>query len=527
MDGLLVSSALAEGKALEGIPAADGFAVGRALRLTRHGHVAASSSRTRGLREAILRVRHDLQRLLAALPREEAELFEPEACILDDIEPQLLSREAEGQSEEDAIFAETSCGCTDLVIDLRERLLSALEGATCAKLDATAANHESDLVLLADVVTPSAVAFLPKQVVAVVAAMHGPAGTRRDVGPTSHAAILARGRGLPLVYLAQDLLSAIPNGAWLVVDSTGTGARISVEPGDAALEAAKRRRESTDQELLRVTRDSLAHLGIALEVNVASAHDDIPASADGVGLVRTEMMFSGSPVPPREDDQLAALLRVASKAHGAPVVVRLFDAGGDKPVSWLGGEKGSSRGIARLLAYPRILATQLRALERARERADVRALLPFVRSPDEVKAVREGLSGTVPLGAMVESPDAVQSIDSIVAVADFISIGTNDLTATAVGAGRTTGLPLADPRMLVLVHRAIAAAHAAGREATICGEMAGDERGARIAVGLGADAISVAPARAAIVRRALARTTLDALRSEARGAMERPPEPQT
>ncbi len=256
-----------------------------------------------------------------------------------------------------------------------------------------------------------------------------------------------------------------------------------------------------------------------LRVNVASAHDEIPASADGVGLVRTEMTFAGSPEAPSEDEQLAALMRIAAKARGAPVVVRLFDAGGDKPLSWLGGEMGVSRGIARLLAHPQVLATQLRALARARERADVRVLLPFVESAEEVGALRRLVHSTLPLGAMIESPDGVAAIASIAAAVDFVSIGTNDLTAETLGLDRSNDLPVTDSRVLALVLRAIEGAHAAGRKVTICGEMAGDEHGARIAVGLGADALSAAPGRVPVVRAALARTTLEACHAEAQAEL--------
>ena len=181
----------------------------------------------------------------------------------------------------------------------------------------------------------------------------------------------------------------------------------------------------------------------------------------------------------------------------------------------IGGDTGSSRGIARLLAHPHVLATQLRAIARAREHADVRVLLPFVQSADEVTAVRSRAASTLLLGAMIESPDGVNAIASIASAADFISIGTNGLTAETLGLAREMNQPMVDRRVLALVLRGIAGAHAAARKATICGEMAGDERGARIAVGLGVDALSVAPARVLVVRGALARTTLEACRAEA------------
>ncbi len=511
---------LRSGTFLEGAAAAEGFAVGRAMRLARGGQPRGPAAQTLPLRDAIVNVRRDLGRLLATLPTAEAELFEPELRILDEIEPKLLSHGDEGRSPAEAIFEETSCGCTDLVIDLRERLLAAMGGLSEAELRAPTTYHESDMILLAEVVTPSIVAFLPKQVVAVVAALKDPTGARRDVGRTSHAAILARSRGLPLAYVSLEALSSIPNATWVGLEAIDGDARIWVDPGETFLQQAWRRIEADRNERLGSPSESLADLGIALRVNIASAHDDIPRSAQGVGVVRTEMMFAGSLYAPSESDQLAAILRVASKAHGAPVVVRLFDAGADKPLAWLGGNAGSARGIARLLQYPEVLSTQLRAIARAREQADIRALVPFVERAADLRAVRSVSASALALGAMIESPAAVDAIEAIVASADFVSIGTNDLTATALGLDRTASLPTADPRVLRLSRRAIRAAHAAGLEVTVCGEMASDERGARIAIGLGANALSLAPTRLANIRRSLGRMTVDACRDEAQRAIE-------
>jgi phosphoenolpyruvate-protein kinase (PTS system EI component) len=510
---------LAEGTVLDGASAADGFAVGRAMRLTGRESSPDSPGPVVALHDAIVRVRRDLRHLLALLAPDEAELFEPELHILDEIAPKLIAREAEGESCEEAIFTETDCGCTDLVIDLRERLLGAVRGSSETNGRTPAMHDESDLVLLTEVVTPSTVAFLPKQVVAIVAPLEDPTRQRRDGGRNSHAAILARGRGVPVVYVTPDLLSSIHGGARLVVDATEAGARIWVGPSEALLEDARRRLQVDEGNREGAARESLDHLGLALRVNVGSAHDEIPAAADGVGLVRTEITFLGSVGIPKEDDQLAALLRIAAKARGAPVVVRLWDAGADKPLPWLGGKTGSTRGIARLLAYPKVLATQLAALARARARADIRVLLPFVQTADEVNAVRSRASPDLPIGAMVESPEAVDAIEAIASAADFVCVGTNDLTATALGVERTADVPIAEPRLLSLLHRAIVGARAVGREATICGELAGGERGARLSVGLGANAISVSPARVAIVRSALARATLEACRAEALAAL--------
>jgi phosphoenolpyruvate-protein kinase (PTS system EI component) len=189
-------------------------------------------------------------------------------------------------------------------------------------------------------------------------------------------------------------------------------------------------------------------------------------------------------------------------------------------LAWLGEASDPSRGIGRPLAHPEILATQLRALARARDHADVRVLLPFVRTAAEVNAVRRLAAPALQIGAMIESPDAVEAIEPIASAADFLSIGTNDLTATTLGLERTMDAPQYHPRVLTLVRAVIAASHRSGRKVTICGEMAGNEEGARIVIGLGADALSVAPVQLAIVRRALRRATREGCRVEAQAAID-------
>ncbi len=299
-------------------------------------------------------------------------------------------------------------------------------------------------------------------------------------------------------------------------------ASIVVEPSGHHLGTARRRLHRMERKRLRdsISYGTISHLDVEVRVNISSTQDAIPDAADGVGLVRTEMMFTGRLTAPSESEQLAALLLVAAKARGRPIIVRLFDAGADKPVPWLGGGNGPSRGIRRLRAYPEVFTTQLRALARAREHADISVLRPFVRTAEDVNAVRECAASTLRVGAMIESPDGVEAAESIVSAADFISIGTNDLTATALGLERTANVPRSHPQVLALVRRVIGAAHARGRRAAICGEMAGDERGAQMAVGVGADVLSVACARLATIRRALSGTTAQSCRAQAKAWIE-------
>jgi phosphoenolpyruvate-protein kinase (PTS system EI component) len=152
--------------------------------------------------------------------------------------------------------------------------------------------------------------------------------------------------------------------------------------------------------------------------------------------------------------------------------------------------------------------------------AEVRLLIPFVRDAADVELVRALAPPSLAVGAMIESPGAVEAASAIARAADFVCIGTNDLTALVRGEDRAVAAdaPL-DPHVLALVAEVVEAAHRAGRAVTVCGEMAGDPRGATILVGLGVDAISVAPSRLADVRAVLAAASTASSEEAAQTAM--------
>jgi phosphoenolpyruvate-protein kinase (PTS system EI component) len=265
----------------------------------------------------------------------------------------------------------------------------------------------------------------------------------------------------------------------------------------------------------------LAHLGLEVHVNIGSLYERVPASADGIGLLRTELVFSGHANAPSEAEQFAALLAIAGPLGNAPVAVRLFDAGGDKPLAWLRAPSGfiSARGIKLLLMHPALLDAQLRAIVRAADRINVRVLLPLVTCAEDVEQVRARSQGKLPVAAMIETPSAVNQIDEIVAASDFICIGTNDLFAMVTGQRRSDCTLSLDTRALGMVQRIVTAAHGQGRKVCVCGELAGDPHGAGIFVGLGVDAISVATVHFAKVKFSLRDRTMEDCLGVAREAL--------
>jgi len=275
-----------------------------------------------------------------------------------------------------------------------------------------------------------------------------------------------------------------------------------VTPGESIIAEAQRRHE--------------------VHVNIGSIHERFPASAEGIGLLRTELVFSGHSRAPSEMEQFAALRIIATSVGSAPVVVRLFDAGGDKPLAWLQAPAASplARGVELLFMHPGILDTQLRAIGRAAEHVAVRVLLPIVTCAGDVERIRALSHGRLAVGAMIETPAAVGRIDEVAAAADFLCIGANDLFATVTGQDRADAPLSLDTRALRMIERVIAVAHAHARKVSLCGEMAGDPHGARILVGLGVDGISVATPRFAKVKLSLSEVTVDDCRGVAREALK-------
>jgi phosphoenolpyruvate-protein kinase (PTS system EI component) len=509
-----------------GSPVVDGIAIGRAVVWAKDPEprsVAGTAPEEHArLARVLLRATRGVEDLVRLLPAAEAELFLPEVAILAELGPLLLARVDEGATAEDAVNEATSQVSTDLLLDARARLLDGLAHSR-RSVESLLEGRDGDRVLVTESLTPSVVAVLPVRVVGIVAASDGAAQSRGEY--TSHAVILARGRGIPLAFVPADVVLAIADDDTLVLDTTGSVASVWVGPDESIVVEAQQRRSDwflgCAQEEANVAAP-LVHLGLEVHVNIGSVYEHLPASADGIGLLRTELVFSGHARAPSEVEQFAALRAIAAPIGSSPVVVRLFDAGGDKPLAWLQAPAGSprARGLELLFMHPQLLDTQLRAIVRAAEHVSARVLLPLVRCADDVERIRALSHGKVSVGAMIETPSAVDQIDELAAAADFICIGTNDLFAMVTGQEHADSTLSFDTRALRMVERVITVAHAHARKVSVCGEIAGDIHGARILVGLGVDAISVATSRFAKVKLSLRDVTIDDCRRITREALK-------
>jgi phosphocarrier protein FPr len=504
-----------------GWAAVDGIAVGRAVVWGGDPPptpvVGSVVHEHRRLVSALARAIEGLVELQRLLPRAEAELFEPEMAILAELGPSMLVRVDAGMRPEDVVNEATAQGPTDLLGDARARLLDGLASGE-RSIESLLKGREGDRVLVTSMLTPSVVASLPARVVGIVAAIMQGGGS----GYTSHAAILARARDIPLAFVQPDVVRGVRSDDWVVLDTTLTLASVWVEPSKGVVTQAHARREKwvrnrADDEASVAA--PLLHLGIEVHVNVDSLYEHVPAAAEGIGLVRTEFVFSRHWSAPSEAEQFGALCAIAARAPNVPLVVRLFDGGGDKPLPWLRAPQGSqARGMELLFMHPSLLEAQLRAIARSAERMRLRALLPLVGSASDVEQVRRRV-GEVGVGAMIETPDAVDRIDDIATASDFVSIGTNDLFAIVTGQSRSDSTLSLDRRVLRMIEKVCRRAHSRSRKVSVCGEMASDPHSARILVGLGVDVLSVSPGRFAKVKRSLRDVSINDCRDVAGQAL--------
>jgi phosphoenolpyruvate-protein kinase (PTS system EI component) len=334
-------------------------------------------------------------------------------------------------------------------------------------------------------------------------------------GATAHAAIVARGLGLPLVAGLGPEALALEAGELLIVDGT-TGAVVAA-PSQARAEAARaaveraectRARARSQRDLPAQTRDGHRLTVLANGAGVAELELALEAGAEGIGLLRTELGFLDAGAWPSEDDHVRLLAPILDELGDRPATVRVLDFGGDKTPPFLKGDP--RRGIELLLGEPDALLAQLRAIVRAGASTQLRVLAPMVQSQAELSATAAALAEAaaavglpVPaLGPMVETPEAACASDVLARDAAFMSIGTNDLAAAVLGVDRfAPGRSMAHhPRVLGAIAATVRAAHRAGIRVEVCGEAASDPIGVPLLVGLGVDELSVGASRVGTVR---------------------------
>jgi phosphoenolpyruvate-protein kinase (PTS system EI component) len=333
-------------------------------------------------------------------------------------------------------------------------------------------------------------------------------------GVTAHAAIVARSLGVPMVVgLGPEVLD-VDDGEEVVLDGDAgalfrqpEAGRVAAARADSERKLMARRDAVARRMEPAETKDGHRLIVLANASSVAEVAEALEQGAEGVGLLRTELLFLDATAWPARAEQAAFLGLILAPLQGRVATVRLLDFGGDKTPPFLRGASG--RGIELLLESPEALKAQLAAILDAGSGVKLRILIPMVSSPRHVTAVHEVLATvldgrpTPQVGAMIETPEAARRASEIANVADFLSVGTNDLTQLVLGLDReqSKSAPVTDVRVLRLIDVTARAAREAGIVVDVCGEAASDPAAMPILVGLGVDELSVAAARVGEVRR--------------------------
>ncbi|GEK81468.1 phosphoenolpyruvate--protein phosphotransferase [Agrococcus baldri] len=408
--------------------------------------------------------------------------------------------------------------------DVAQRVVARLRGVPAPGVPAS----DEPFVLVARDLAPADTATLDlEQTLALVT---------EDGGPTSHTAILARSKSLPAVVGVVGVLDAVADGQLVIVDAkAGT---VALDPDDASVTAAGAERASRLAAASAPITDGALADGtkVPLLANVGSGKDApgaVEAGAEGVGLFRTEFLFLGASAAPSVEEQTAAYTEVLRAFPGKKVVVRVLDAGADKPLSFLNDAHEENpalglRGIRALRASEQILRDQLTALANAQAatEAELHVMAPMIADREETEyfvALGKEL-GLASVGAMAEVPSIAVLADQVTEVADFVSIGTNDLTQYTMAADRQLGSVAAlqdpwHPAVLRLVKMLGDAGAAAGKPVGVCGEAAADPALAVVLVGLGATSLSMSASAIAEVRAELLTVTLEQAKERAARAL--------
>jgi phosphotransferase system enzyme I (PtsI) len=549
-----------------GVAVSRGVAIGRAVLVASSrvdvahyyidaAHADAEVRRLREARDTVVRELETLQRELPAdAPPELSALLDVHLMLLHDealtgatkvwirerhynaewaLSAQLEVIARQFDEMEDAYLRERKADLEQVV----ERVLKALGRSGQGQALPQAASRdfagEDPLVLVAADIAPADMLQFKRSV------FHG---FVTDVGgQTSHTAIVARSMDVPAVVGAREASRLIRQDDWVVID--GDAGVVVVNPSPIVLEEYRFRQRQSELERARL--DRLRHTpavtldgeAVHLLANIEMPGDApaaLAAGAVGVGLFRSEFLFMNrGGALPDEDEQFEAYREAVASMQGMPVTIRTVDVGADKPLDRMSLQELRHehqlnpalglRAIRWSLSEPTMFQQQLRAILRASAFGKVRVLVPMVAHASEVHLTLQALAqaraqldqagrayGPVELGAMVEIPAAAIGIDFFLRHFDFVSIGTNDLIQYTLAIDRAdeSVAHLYDPwhpAVLHLVAQTIARARAAGRDVSICGEMAGDVAFTELLLAMGLRSFSMHPARIAAVKQRVLR----------------------
>lgn len=418
------------------------------------------------LERALVRISDDLRNLAGRVEKEIhselSEIFHAHAIMVQDpslkaeVQKEIREELVSAGSAARTVFHRWECRFRSMeaqvarqkgddVRDLARRVVAALAGVRAHALE----DMPHGNVLVATRLLPSDTVCLVRRGAAAAILEAG--------GATSHAALFAHEIGLPCVSGIPRATDAVPHGLLALVDADL--GEVVVNPTlrqERGFEAKRRKREETDQRARSHTHEPAVTLdGQAIHVlaNVGTEEDSqaaIDNGADGIGLYRIELAYLAREAPPDAGELAEALRKTLQPAKGLPVCVRLLDVGADKPLPSMEQRREPNpslgcRGVRFLLEWPELLRTQLEALLNLSSDWDLHVLVPMVTLPSDMLGVRQFLTdaasrigtASIPkLGAMIETPSAALAAGDIAQHADFLSVGTNDLTQYTFAADR-------------------------------------------------------------------------------------------
>lgn len=522
---------------LNGIAASNGIAIAKAYLLvepdlsfekTTIGDPSAEVERFRAaLKKSTSELEAIRDRAKVDLGEDKAAIFEAHLLVLNDPE---LTGPIEDKIQTDKVNAEFALKeMADMFImmfeqmdneymreraadirDVTKRVLSHLLGVHIVNPSMIA----EEVIIVAEDLTPSDTAQLNRQFVKGFTTNIG--------GRTSHSAIMARSMEIPAVVGTKTATGEIRNGDLVIVD--GLKGEVHINPTPELVEQYRKTHaeyETQKAEWAKLVNEktvSADNHHVELAANIGTPNDlkgVIANGGEGVGLYRTEFLYMGRDQLPTEEEQFEAYKAVLEGMNGKPVVVRTLDIGGDKELPYLELPKEMNpflgfRAIRLCLEEQGIFRTQLRALLRASSYGNLKVMFPMIATLDEFrsakaileeekqKLISEGqkVADRIELGIMVEIPSTAVLADQFAKEVDFFSIGTNDLIQYTMAADRMNQrvsylYQPYSPSILRLVKMVIDAAHAEGKWAGMCGEMAGDETAIPVLLGLGLDEFSM------------------------------------
>ena len=554
---------------MKGIIASPGIAIGKAFVLEQKEVVineallkdaSECEAEVEKFRKAVTETEAQLNDIIETtekrLSAKEADVFRAHLMMLNDptLEDAVMDKINNGMMHADKAVAEATEEVSAMLASLDDeylreraadikdvggRILDNVVGNVRVSLD----QLDEEVVVFANDLTPSDTATMDMNYVKGFVTQLG--------GRTSHTSIIARIMGLPAIVGTGDVLSKVKHGDMVVLDAVDCD--VMVNPDDAKMAEGKKKLEDFLEHKRQLDAvkmlEAVTTDGHKVEVvgNIASPNDCNGAKengAEGVGLFRTEFLYMSRPTLPSEDEQFEAYKAAAEAMAPGAVIIRTLDIGGDKAADCIKFPEEMNpflgwRAIRMYFDRLDIIKPQMRAVLRASAFGKLRVMFPMVISVEEItkmyaiideckaelKNEGKAFDENLEIGIMVETPSAAINAEKFAKIVDFFSIGTNDLTQYVLGVDRGNEM-IADlyqplhPSVIRAIKMVIDASHKEGKWTGVCGELAGDEKGAALLLGMGLDEFSMSAGSIPTIKNLIRKSSFAEMQKAAEEALE-------